>query len=73
MAISAPFCFSGWEIYPKNLSFSIFDADGDRFHDRLSKDAKRLFIDSKEKCEMHLRNYGAISGLCPVRFLFVLR
>jgi hypothetical protein len=45
--------FAGWEIYPRNLSFSALEADASRRHENLSKDAERLFIADEE--DIHLQ------------------
>jgi hypothetical protein len=45
--------FAGWEIYPRNLSFSALEADVSRRHKNLSRDAERLFVVDEE--DIHLQ------------------
>ncbi len=46
--------FVGWEIYPRNLSFSALDTDTTRCQEELSKDAQRLFIPDEEESELQI-------------------
>ncbi|KAF1845215.1 uncharacterized protein K460DRAFT_416511 [Cucurbitaria berberidis CBS 394.84] len=44
--------FSGWQTYPYNISTSPFDADANRYNERLSKDGERLFLPQEAKSEL---------------------
>lgn len=54
MAVETSERFAGWEIYPRNLSFSALDTDATRCQEELSKDAQRLFIPNAEESELQI-------------------
>ena len=61
MAFETSTPFAGWEIYPRNLTFSALDADTTRYHEDLSKDAQRLFIPNKDESELQILQIDSTS------------